>query len=127
MTGSRALGDFDWETLVPAKPTDKLCLWEIFVPTTRNNGRPIHLRFHRVWDEKVRAITGGLTIMPVAMGQWEHQDQLYKERMIPVRIAATRDQMEEIVDLTLDYYDQIKVMAYRLSDEVILRGRKGTA
>lgn len=96
-------------------------LWEILVPTIRNSGKPIRTRFHRVWDEKVRLISGGLTIMPVAKGQWLHQNELFKERMIPVRILATRKQMDEIVEMTMAYYEQLAVLAYKVSDEVILR------
>ena len=94
------------------------------MPTVRNDGRPFHLRYHRVWDEKVRAITGGLTVLAVAKGQWidPTTGELYKERMIPVQIACTRDQIEEIIDMTLQYYDQLQVMAYRVSEEVIIRG-----
>lgn len=99
-------------------------LWEILVPTIRNDGRPIHTRFHRVWDERVRLITGGLTILPVAKGQWISSDQeLFKERMIPVRIACTRAEIDHIVDMTLKYYEQKTVIAYLLSSEVILRSK----
>ena len=97
-------------------------LWEILVPTVRNDGRPIRTRFHRVWDDKVRAISKGLTILPPAIGQWVNDDEkLYKERMIPVRIMCTREQIDEIVDMTLKYYEQEAVLAYRISTECILR------
>ena len=96
-------------------------LWEILVPTIRPNGVPFRLRYHKIWDSKVRAISGGLTIMPVAKGQWIHQGALFTERMIPVRILATREEMEAIVNMTIEYYSQIAVMAYRISDEVILK------
>lgn len=97
-------------------------LWEILVPTVRNDGRPIRTRFHRVWDQKVRAITGGLTVVPPVRGQWVAPDgRLFAERMIPVRIACTRDQIDAIADMTMTYYDQLAVMAYRVSDEVILK------
>jgi hypothetical protein len=96
-------------------------LWEILVPTVRNDGRPIRTKFHRVWDERVRAISGGLTIMPVAKGQWVHKDELFKERMIPVRIIATRKQMDKIIDMTMEYYEQLAVLAYKISEEVILK------
>jgi hypothetical protein len=103
-------------------------LWEILVPTVRNDGRPIRTRFHRVWDAKVRAISGGLTIMPVAKGQWVAPDgQLFAERMIPVRIVATRAQVEQVVDMSIAYYEQLAVLAYKVSDEVILRHRKEQA
>lgn len=100
-------------------------LWEILVPTIRNDGRPIRTRFHRVWDKKVYEITNGLTIMNPSKGKWVSPDgKLFEERMIPVRIVATKAEMSKIVDLTMDYYDQLAVLAYRISDEVILRHKK---
>lgn len=98
-------------------------LWEILVPTVRNDGRPIKTRFHRVWDEKVRAITGGLTVMPVSKGQWiSPDDELFIERMIPVRIAVEGEhQIMNIIDMTGRYYEQLAVMAYKISDMVIIK------
>jgi hypothetical protein len=98
-------------------------LWEILVPTMRRvDGKPYRLRYHRVWDAKVRAISGGLTIMKASVGQWVSPDnELFVERMIPVRFVATDDQMDEIVDMTIRYYDQLAVMVYKISDTVIVR------
>lgn len=102
-------------------------LWEILVPTTDNNGKPHRVRFHRVWDAEVRKITGGLTIMPVAKGQWVNpgDNQLFVERMIPVRVAVEdRVMMKKVIDLTLKHYsDQIAVMAYKISDDTIIQYR----
>lgn len=98
-------------------------LWEILVPTITNAGKPIHTRFHKVWDAKVEKISGGLTIHVPTKGRWIHEGVLFKERMIPVRIMCTREQINEIIDITLEYYDQIAVLAYRVSDEVILKYR----
>lgn len=44
--------------------------------------------------------------------------------MIPVHIMADRRQISKIVDMTMEYYDQLAVFAYKISDEVILRHRK---
>lgn len=97
-------------------------LYEILVPTVRNDGRPIRTRYHRVWDQKVRAITGGLTIVQPVKGQWVAPDgTLFKERMIPVRIACTREQIESIADMTAEYYEQLAIMFYRISDEVSIK------
>ena len=96
-------------------------LWEVLVPTVRNDGRPIRTRYHRVWDATVREISGGLTIMPVAKGQWVNNEDLFCERMIPVRVIATKAEIEEIVQYTLRYYEQLAVLAYKISEEVILR------
>jgi hypothetical protein len=100
-------------------------MWEILVPTERRlkPGKYYTTRYHRVWDAKVRAITGGLTIMSPAKGQWIHPatGNLFKERVIPVRIMATREEIERVIDLTLTYYDQLAVLCYKVSDEVILK------
>lgn len=109
-------------------------LWEILVPTqmfrpattsTPDLMRPIRTRYHRVWDEKVREITGGLTIMRPAVGQWVSESkQLFIERMIPVRIACTRAQLDTIIKFTLEYYNQEAVFAYLVSEVVIIEHRK---
>lgn len=102
---------------------DRKELWEILVPTMTNAGKPIHTRYHRIWDAKVREISGGLTIFAPAKGNWmhPHNENLFVERMIPVRIYCTRSQIDVILDFTLAYYRQHAVMAYKISDEVILR------
>lgn len=103
-------------------------LWEILVPTVRPNTgdkKFFTTRYHRVWDDKVREITGGLTILTPVKGQWvSPSGELFVERMIPVRIAATREQIDRIIDLTLAHYNQLTVMCYKVSDEVIIRAAK---
>jgi hypothetical protein len=100
-------------------------LWEILVPTERRlePGKYYTTRYHRVWDNHVRAITGGLTVMAPARGQWINPNtgELFKERMIPVRIIATRQEIEKVINLTLKYYDQLAVLCYKVSDEVIIK------
>jgi hypothetical protein len=92
-------------------------LWELLVPTQRNDGRPIHLRFHRVWDEKVKAISGGLTILHPTIGYWVNEDTTQKERMIPVRVICSREDFNRILLLTRKYYDQKVITWYKLSSE----------
>jgi hypothetical protein len=102
-------------------------MWEILVPTVANDGTPFRLRRdHKPWDAKVQKITGGMTLMPVLNGKWQHEGAEYHERMIPVRVVATREQMMEIVRMTAEHYNQIAVMAYKVYDEVIylVRGSK---
>jgi len=128
-------------------------MWEILVPTEKRakTNKPEQLgfedqldyeealeiwerrnsyttRYHKVWDAKVRAITGGLTVLTPAKGQWVSPNgELYAERMIPVRIVATRDQINAVIQLTLEYYDQLAVLAYKISDEVLLVQRNPNA
>lgn len=97
-------------------------VWEILVPTKSNEGKPYRTRYHRVWDSHIRKISGGLTILPVVKGQWLDGAVLYhNERMIPVRIIATREEIEKIIDVTMVYYGQEAVLAYRVADEVVLK------
>lgn len=101
-------------------------LYELMVPCARNDGTPYRTRHHREWDRQVREITGGMTIMQPARGQWKSDTgELYMERMIPVRIACTEDQMNEILKRTLNHYpDQEAIMAYIVSEKVIIKKRE---
>ena len=96
-------------------------LYEILVPCVRNDGRPVRTRCHREWDKRVRRITGGLTVMAPGRGQWVHGDTLFNERMIPVRICCTASQIEAIAELTAAFYEQLAVMYYVISNEVVIR------
>ena len=103
---------------------DETRLWEILVPTVRReNGKPYTTRFHRVWDAKVRGISGGLTILQPAKGQWVSPDdnELFEERMIPVRFIATEEQKDRIADMTCVYYDQLAVLCYAVGSRVTMR------
>lgn len=86
------------------------------VPTVRND-RPIRKRCHKVWDAKVRAISGGLTILHPAKGQWLSLDgELCEERMIPCRIMCSDEQIHKIIDITAKFYEQKAVFFYKISD-----------
>ena len=90
-------------------------LWEILVPTAIDD-HPVKIQYHKIWDDKVRAISKGLTILKPAKGQWiDPSGKLYAEGMIPVRIACSEDDIEEIMKITADHYNQIEIMAYRIS------------
>ena len=99
-------------------------LWEILVPATEGHYRnEISVGYHQKWDERVRAITGGLTIMKPAKGEWvggEEAGIVFREPMIPVRVWATLEQMEEIAKVTMEHYSQLAVMYYRLADQVFI-------
>lgn len=97
-------------------------LWEILVPTVRNNGKPYRARYHRVWDKKVQKIAKGLTILKPVKGKWvSPESDEFAERMIPVRIACSEHEIEEISVMTMLYYDQLAVMYYRVSDRVVIK------
>ena len=103
--------------LNPPKARKKM--WTILVPTQRNNGRPIRTRFHRVWDAKVREITGGLTNQTPSRGQWVAPNgELYNERMIPVMFVATEAECDKIMHMTMTYYEQLAILCWEVSTNV---------
>jgi len=96
-------------------------LWEILVPTVRNDGRPFKLKYHRVWDERVKAVSGGLTIVSPVNGVWvSPTNETFKERMIPVRIMCTREEILAIAEMSKVYYEQEAIMVFRISREVYI-------
>jgi len=95
-------------------------LWEILVPKADNNGNEFVVDFHKTWDKVVREMSGGLTVMRSAKGSWLNDGKLYEERMIPCRIVCTKTQILSVLNFTKTYYNQIAVMAYKISDEVII-------
>lgn len=100
-------------------------MWEILVPTIRNDGTPFKVKYHRIWDDKVNEISGGLTILTPTKGKWVAPcGTEFVERMIPVRIIATREEIEKIIDMTMEYYDQLAILAYKISTEVILKHKE---
>ncbi len=99
-------------------------LWEILVPKVFNNGQKVSVAHHRKWDEVIRKIAGGLTILKSAKGIWESPSgEIFQEGMIPVRIACSEEQMHSIIDETIRHYDQLAVMAFRISEHVIIKHR----
>jgi len=99
-------------------------LWEILIPQTDNKKKKYSVKYHQVWDKKVREIAGGITILRTAKGQWINPEKkLFVEEMIPVRVYCSSSEIDKIIDFTLIYYDQEAVMAYKISSEVKLKYR----
>jgi hypothetical protein len=101
---------------------DDIWLWQVLVPTVSNEGVTFGHPHHRAWDRKVQGIAGGLTVMKPVKGHWTAPDgTVMSERMIPVQVACTREQMVAIADATASHYEQSAVMYWRVSDEVYVR------
>lgn len=97
-------------------------LWEILVPASNNKDQNFSYEQHKEWDAFVKKITGGLTIMKTAKGEWvSPTGKLYVDRMIPCRIVCSEEQISEIIDFTIEHYNQEAVLAYKISENVILK------
>jgi hypothetical protein len=99
-------------------------MWEILVPCKWNDDKPVRTRHHKEWDKRVRKITGGLTILPPTKGIWVNEGKIYEERMIPVRIACTDKQINEIMDMTAQHYKQLAVLCTLISENVLIKHYK---
>lgn len=77
------------------------------------------------FDNQYITVQGSVYLRPVISpikGQWISQNgELFKERMIPVRIACSREQIDKIADITAKYYDQKAIMYYLISEEVTIK------
>ncbi len=96
-------------------------LFEILVPTQYGDTlKPIRTKHHKNWDAWVRRISGGLTILKSAKGQWIHKDSLFEEKVIPVRIFCTKKDMDKIVAFSFGHYRQHAIMFYVVSNECFI-------
>jgi hypothetical protein len=97
-------------------------MWEVLVPTVGNDGTPFSRRHHRRWDSFVTDLAGGMTLIKPVRGTWVDQSTSaeYTERMIPVRIICTEEQIIQICKETARMYDQLAVLASLVAERTIL-------
>lgn len=93
-------------------------LFEVLVPTKYGDTiKPVSTKHHKNWDAVVRKISGGLTILKPGKGQWVFEQSLWEERIIPVRIMCSENQIKQIVNFTIKHYRQKAVMYYVVSED----------
>ena len=96
-------------------------LYEILVPAS-NKDRVFSYTHHKEWDAFVTSLTGGVTIMKTAKGEWySPSGELFRDRMIPCKISCTEEEIHKIINFTIRHYKQEAVMAYLISEEVIIK------
>ena len=100
-------------------------LYEVLVPASFGKSRFTY-EHHKEWDAFVLEIAGGLTIMRGAKGEWINPSgKIFRDRIIPCRVACTAEQLDKIINFTIKHYDQEAVMAYRIGKEVIIKYAPG--
>jgi len=104
--------------------TEVLPLWEILVPYKMGR-KNVQVPYHQEWDAKVMALAGGMTLMRVARGNWVSPStgHTHRELMIPVRIACSERQIQEIMAMTMEHYAQEAVFAYLVSERTLILHR----
>jgi hypothetical protein len=72
-----------------------------------------------------KKISGGLTILKTGKGQWISPDgRTFHDKMIPVRVYCTEKEMNNLIQFTIQHYQQEAVMAYEISRNVKIVYRK---
>lgn len=96
-------------------------LWEILVPYKMGR-KNVPVPYHQEWDAKVMAIAGGMTLMKIAKAIWisPNTDKTHKELMIPVRIACSKEQIKEIMKMTIKHYNQEAVFCMLVSEKTLI-------
>ena len=102
--------------------TETFTAYEIYVPMFSNDGAKFHVEYHKEWDEKVKAVTGGMTIFRAGRGKWvDPKDGItYEDRVIPVRIFCSKEQIETIAAFTIEHYNQVAIAALKISSEALI-------
>jgi hypothetical protein len=97
----------------------KTKVYRILVPATTNGGNIFSLEHHQVWDEFVRKLVGGVTVMKSAKGQWlSPTGVLYMDKMIPCDINCSKTQILEIARFTKKHYNQEAIAYYKVSGKM---------
>lgn len=95
-------------------------MWEILVPAS-NRDEKFSYDHHKEWDAFVGQFSNGITVLRGAKGEWKAPDgTVFRDRMIPVRIICTEEEIKKIVQFTIEHYNQAAVLAYELSSNIIL-------
>ncbi|OFZ60720.1 MAG: hypothetical protein A2381_15220 [Bdellovibrionales bacterium RIFOXYB1_FULL_37_110] len=99
----------------------KLIMWRILVPAYGRQ-ESFSYEHYKAWVNYVHSIAGGFTVSQGVKGQWTSPDGIiFRDRMIPVDILCSRKQIKKIIDFTLVHYKQKAVLAYKISEEAIIR------
>jgi len=96
----------------------KTKVYKILVPANNNQGSEFSIEHHHQWDEFVRQLVGGVTIMKSVKGQWINpHGQLYTDKIIPCEISCTKEQIKKIAKFTKQHYRQEAVAYYKISNK----------
>lgn len=99
-------------------------IYQILVPVCDNDGKVFPMAHHWEWDSRVQEIAGGLTLMNSVRGRYLGGSV---ERMIPVNIAATYDEMQQVTAYTLDHYQQEAVLFWLVADKAMIATKTESA
>jgi len=109
------------------KPQDKKCLWEIFIPKNNNRETIYEVSHHREWNKKVTTETD-----VILLSSDPHKkkscptigESFFSEEMILLRVCCTPEEFDKILDITVQHYDRPEIIAFKLSENMIVKKRE---
>ena len=96
-------------------------MWCVLVPLNNNDGEVFPIEKHHEWDKFIADNCGGLTLLPSLVGKFGVDKDIIEDKVKPVMVACTRAQIIGVLDYTRRFYDQKGVLAYKISDDVLIR------
>jgi hypothetical protein len=92
-------------------------LWAIVVPLCYNDGSPIPRTITQQFEVAIRQVSGGLTRINNTTGIWGEQ----KEMGSVWQFISTPQEVGRLIALAKILFVQHAIMAYKVSDRVIIR------
>jgi len=108
--------------IVTVRQNDPDEMWEFLLPMINVARHRITFTEYLEWGNEVKKITTGLVLLPFENASWCDSDGvLFKDGMVPVRVTCNKEHVQDIIELTLTYYQQPAIMAYKISDTCVVR------
>jgi|SRR6185369_17976936 len=102
---------------------EQKCMWKILVPKSYPDGAEISVNDHKIWDNEVSKLAGGLTIYNSVKGRWlDPKGDLIAESVIECAIACTFEEIRRVAQFTKEHYNQKSVCFWKVSDAVYFIG-----
>jgi hypothetical protein len=107
----------------------KTCLWEIFIPKNHNKEMIYGVSHHREWNRKVTKETNVILLSSSSYKEKSCptiEEPFFSEEMLLLRVYCTQEELDRILDITVDHYDRDKIIAFKISENMIVKKRMTT-
>lgn len=106
-----------FELQVPVKPNTETT-FDVILKTCENNfdrGWIFTTKHHRIFYKFILNLSKGYSVLNELEGVWQNEKgTIYQEKMIPVRIACTDEQIKEIAEFAKAHYEQEAIFVLEL-------------
>lgn len=108
-----------FELQIPVKPnSNTYTAFDVILKTCENNfdrGWLFTAKHHRIFYKFILNLSKGYSVLSELEGVWQNEKgTIYQEKMIPVRIACTDEQIKEIAEFAKTHYEQEAIFVLEL-------------